>query len=235
MTAIRASRTPARGHELLEDRALAKLVLGAADDHEGSLGMASEARAVPECAVEDHRRLVVMRHAKAEQAGPTDFERPLAARVARRRRGRAWLAAQGVDPDHALVSAARAHAADVGRASPRAPAGSSSRRSTRACTPPAPRPRSTWCARPTDDVTHAGGDRAQPDDGLAGAAAGRRRGRRRRPATRWRWATPPARSPSSRTTAPGRTSTRPPRARGGVPRRTRLSLGPDALRRAARA
>jgi len=53
------------------------------------------------------RRLVVMRHAKAEQDGPTDFERPLAAR------GRhdasatgAWLASQGVAPDHALVSAA---------------------------------------------------------------------------------------------------------------------------------
>ena len=48
-----------------------------------------------------------MRHAKAEQDGPTDFERPLAAR------GRAdgaaagsWLAGQGVEPDHALVSAA---------------------------------------------------------------------------------------------------------------------------------
>jgi phosphohistidine phosphatase len=53
------------------------------------------------------RRLVVMRHAKAEQDGPTDFERPLASR------GRddaaaagAWLAAQGIAPDHALVSAA---------------------------------------------------------------------------------------------------------------------------------
>lgn len=51
--------------------------------------------------------LVVIRHAKAEQAGPTDFERELAAR------GRAdsaalgaWLAARGVVADHALVSAA---------------------------------------------------------------------------------------------------------------------------------
>ncbi|KQW53800.1 phosphoglycerate mutase [Nocardioides sp. Root1257] len=48
-----------------------------------------------------------MRHAKAEQAGPSDFERPLA------ERGRhdgaaagAWLAEQGITPDHALVSAA---------------------------------------------------------------------------------------------------------------------------------
>ena len=53
------------------------------------------------------RTIVVMRHAKAEQAGPTDFERPLADR------GRddaaaagGWLAAQGVRPDVALVSAA---------------------------------------------------------------------------------------------------------------------------------
>lgn len=60
------------------------------------------------CLVEDHsRRIVVIRHAKAEQAGATDFERELAAR------GRAdaaalgsWLAGQGLLPDHALVSAA---------------------------------------------------------------------------------------------------------------------------------
>jgi phosphohistidine phosphatase len=58
--------------------------------------------------VEDHsRRIVVIRHAKAEQGGATDFERQLASR------GRAdaaalggWLAGQGVRPDHALVSAA---------------------------------------------------------------------------------------------------------------------------------
>jgi phosphohistidine phosphatase len=53
------------------------------------------------------RRLVVMRHAKAEQDGPTDFERVLTDR------GRgdaaeagAWLATQDLAPDHALVSAA---------------------------------------------------------------------------------------------------------------------------------
>jgi phosphohistidine phosphatase len=53
------------------------------------------------------RRLVVMRHAKAEQGGPTDFERPLAERGHRdaAEAGR-WLAAQGFEPDHALVSAA---------------------------------------------------------------------------------------------------------------------------------
>jgi phosphohistidine phosphatase len=58
--------------------------------------------------VEDQQRvIVVIRHAKAEQAGPTDFERDLAPR------GRqdaavlgSWLAEQGVVADHALVSAA---------------------------------------------------------------------------------------------------------------------------------
>jgi phosphohistidine phosphatase len=54
------------------------------------------------------RRIAVMRHGKAEQAGRTDFEREIADR------GRhdsanagAWLARQGFVPDLALVSAAR--------------------------------------------------------------------------------------------------------------------------------
>jgi phosphohistidine phosphatase len=54
-----------------------------------------------------HRTLVVVRHAKAEQVGATDFERELSDR------GRgdaaasgAWLAGIGVTPDRALVSAA---------------------------------------------------------------------------------------------------------------------------------
>lgn len=53
------------------------------------------------------RTIVVMRHAKAEQDGPTDFERRLAERGHRDAAdaGR-WLASQGVEPDQALVSAA---------------------------------------------------------------------------------------------------------------------------------
>lgn len=53
------------------------------------------------------RRLVVVRHAKAQQGGPTDADRTLApggdddARAAG-----TWLASRGVAPDHALVSAA---------------------------------------------------------------------------------------------------------------------------------
>ncbi len=58
--------------------------------------------------MEDHsRRIVVIRHAKAEQPGPTDFERALAdrGRVDAAALG-AWLRAEGVVADHALVSAA---------------------------------------------------------------------------------------------------------------------------------
>jgi phosphohistidine phosphatase len=53
------------------------------------------------------RTIVVMRHAKAEQTGATDFERRLAERghADAAEAGR-WLAAQGVEPELALVSAA---------------------------------------------------------------------------------------------------------------------------------
>lgn len=55
----------------------------------------------------DARLLVVMRHAKAEQDGPTDFERPLADRGHRDAADAgAWLAREGFTPDRALVSAA---------------------------------------------------------------------------------------------------------------------------------
>jgi phosphohistidine phosphatase len=48
-----------------------------------------------------------MRHAKAEQDGPTDFDRPLSERGHRDAAAAgAWLAAEGFEPDHALVSAA---------------------------------------------------------------------------------------------------------------------------------
>ena len=57
--------------------------------------------------VSSPHRLVVVRHAKAEGYGPSDFERELS------QRGRgdaaaagAWLAEQGVTADGALVSAA---------------------------------------------------------------------------------------------------------------------------------
>jgi phosphohistidine phosphatase len=57
--------------------------------------------------VSDSKTLVVMRHAKAEQSGPTDFERQLADRgVADATEAGRWLAARGITPDAALVSAA---------------------------------------------------------------------------------------------------------------------------------
>jgi phosphohistidine phosphatase len=56
---------------------------------------------------QDSRRLVVVRHAKAEQSGESDHARRLIARgrTDAEAAGR-WLAGQRVVPDHALVSAA---------------------------------------------------------------------------------------------------------------------------------
>ncbi len=53
------------------------------------------------------RVIVVMRHAKAEQVGPTDLERELAAsgHDDAAAAGR-WLAEQGIAPDHVVVSSA---------------------------------------------------------------------------------------------------------------------------------
>ncbi|MCM0618933.1 SixA phosphatase family protein [Nocardioides bruguierae] len=54
------------------------------------------------------RRLVLLRHAQAEQLGSSDHERALTARGSRNAvaAGR-WLAEQGVSPEVALVSSAR--------------------------------------------------------------------------------------------------------------------------------
>ncbi|CAN5297482.1 histidine phosphatase family protein [soil metagenome] len=53
------------------------------------------------------RTLVVMRHAKAEQAGPSDYERPLAERGHRDAAAvGGWLVRRGLTPDHVLVSGA---------------------------------------------------------------------------------------------------------------------------------
>ena len=53
------------------------------------------------------KTLVVIRHAKSEQSGPSDFERQLTDRgmVDATEAGQ-WLASRGVEPDQALVSAA---------------------------------------------------------------------------------------------------------------------------------
>ncbi len=53
------------------------------------------------------RLIALMRHTKAEQHGPTDFDRPLADRGRRDAAAAgAWLSGQGFEPDHAIVSAA---------------------------------------------------------------------------------------------------------------------------------
>ena len=84
-----------------------------------------------------------MRHAKAEQVGPTDHERELAAQgLADSLVAGSWLSEQGIDPQHALVSAAvRTRQTWEGVA--RGPAGTWCPPSTRASTPPGRSPRST--------------------------------------------------------------------------------------------
>lgn len=53
------------------------------------------------------RLIALMRHAKAEQQGPTDFDRPLAERGHRDAAELgSWLDREGFEADHAIVSAA---------------------------------------------------------------------------------------------------------------------------------
>lgn len=53
------------------------------------------------------RLIALMRHTKAEQHGPSDFDRPLADRGHRDAAAAgAWLSGEGFEPDHAIVSAA---------------------------------------------------------------------------------------------------------------------------------
>jgi phosphohistidine phosphatase len=48
-----------------------------------------------------------MRHSKAEQSGPSDFERELTDRgVLDATEAGQWLASRGIEPDQALVSSA---------------------------------------------------------------------------------------------------------------------------------
>ncbi|MEJ7795840.1 MAG: histidine phosphatase family protein [Nocardioides sp.] len=58
--------------------------------------------------MQQSRRLILVRHAKAEQSGTTDAERALAESGQHdAEAGGAWLAGAGYSPDHALVSSAR--------------------------------------------------------------------------------------------------------------------------------
>ena len=99
------------------------------------------------------KTLVVMRHAKAEQSGPTDFERaarPTAARRTRPRPGSGWPT-RGVEPDQALVSAAVRTQADLGGRREAAGWDLEARPRRRPLRPPAPR-RALDLVRETDDV-----------------------------------------------------------------------------------
>ena len=189
---------------------LRELVLGAADDHEGSPGHDREASGCHSGPVQRQpRQLVVMRHAKAEAAGPSDRERELTdARARRRGRGRAagW-------PRRASARRTRWSPPPPAPGRPGRPsaggrrAGPSSRDVDQGLYAAGPRPRSTWCAPcPTRSarlfvVGH------NPTIGLPRAAArrrrGGRRGRRRGAAPR---ATRPPRSASSASTGRGPTS-----------------------------
>src|SRR5687768_924557 len=102
ITTIRASRPPAAATNSLRMRRLRSLSSAPPMIMSGP-GMrptlwAERIRLV--------RTIVVMRHAKAEQSGATDFERLLAERghADAAEAGR-WLAAEGVEPELALVSA----------------------------------------------------------------------------------------------------------------------------------
>ena len=86
---------------------------------------------------------MVMRHAKAEQSGPSDFERQLSDRgtVDATEAGQ-WLANRGVEPHQALVSAA-VRTQQTWEAVNEGGAGTSRAPSTTRSTRPAPRAPST--------------------------------------------------------------------------------------------
>jgi phosphohistidine phosphatase len=75
----------------------------------GTGGMTGKASRCESAHVTEHsRQLVVMRHAKAEPGGASDFDRELAVRgYGDALEAGRWLAGAGFDPDGALVSAAR--------------------------------------------------------------------------------------------------------------------------------
>lgn len=70
--------------------------------------MTGKASGCHSCPVQQSRRLVLIRHAKAEQSGPTDADRALAeSGRLDAEAGGAWLTEAGHAPDYALVSWAR--------------------------------------------------------------------------------------------------------------------------------
>ena len=126
------------------------------------------------------RLLVVMRHGKAEPFAAEDHLRRLTERGAREAHGAGqWLADQGLVPTHALVSSAVARPGHLGEPRRARPAPGSSRSSTTPSTPPARTTRWTSCAPVPDGRRGGAVRRPQPDRGLAGPPARRRRPRPR--------------------------------------------------------
>ena len=130
-----------------------------------------------------------MRHAKAEQSAATDHERELAERghADAAAAGR-WLAARGVEPDYALVSAA-VRTRGTWDALAEGAGWDLDPEFDGRCTPPARRPRSTCCARSTrrHDVIVVGHNPTMAslaqilDDGDGDAEAGNEMARASRP------------------------------------------------------
>ena len=185
ITAMRASRPPLAATNSLRMRRLRSLssappMIMSGPGMTVTLGRsgwdARGPRAARVVTREDHRRDA----ARQGRAGRADRLRAAARRAGARGRrgGRAWLAGRGRRARPGAGLGRRAHPADLGGASPRAPAGTSTPTSRTRSTPPAPRPPSTWSAsrRRHPDAARR---RPQPDDGLAGRAPRRRRGRRR--------------------------------------------------------
>ena len=136
----------AGGHELLEDRASAELVLSSSDDHERSRRHDREASGCKSDAVQQQtRRLVLMRHGQPSRTGR------------RTSSGRSPSAVGPTPPAPAPGSRAGCHAPTMrwsprrrgptrpGNPWPRARVGTSSPSSTAGCTPRGPRPHSTSC------------------------------------------------------------------------------------------
>ena len=121
-----------------------------------------------------------MRHAKAEAAGPTDAERALAERgLADAAAAGTWLAAQGVVPDHALVSAAAADPARPGRPCAAPPAGTLDAGARRRLYAAGPETALDLVRGADDGVGTLLVMGHNPTIGYARAAARRRRGRHR--------------------------------------------------------
>src|SRR5262249_12989468 len=109
ITAMRASVAPAAATNSLITRRLRSLSSAPPMIIRGPGGMhvTLGPLAGRSCQTLAVRTLVVIRHAKAEQSGPTDFERQLTDRgVADATELGQWLAGRCVEPDHALVSSA---------------------------------------------------------------------------------------------------------------------------------